>query len=90
VGDIGEIRVRGEPIVLGCRNTPNETAEIIRGDWLHAGDIGKVDEDGYLTTCAATASSGSRPRRRRSARRATNTINHSNALPLAQGVRFDL
>ncbi len=48
----GEIRVRGEPgvsLMLGYHNRPQETAEALRGVWLHTGDIGRLDEDGYLT-----------------------------------------
>ncbi len=48
VGEKGEIRVRGPQIMSGYRNLPDETAATIRGGWLHTGDVGEFDDDGYL------------------------------------------
>jgi long-chain acyl-CoA synthetase len=47
-GDIGEIVMRGPNIMLGYRNMPEATAEVLLGGWLHSGDMGRLDEDGYL------------------------------------------
>lgn len=47
-GELGEIVIRGPNVMLGYWNRPAETAEVMRGGWFHSGDIGKVDDDGYL------------------------------------------
>jgi long-chain acyl-CoA synthetase len=47
VGEDGEIIVRGPQVMLGYWKAPEETARTLRNDWLHTGDIGHVDADGY-------------------------------------------
>ncbi|WP_022726873.1 AMP-dependent synthetase/ligase [Fodinicurvata sediminis] len=44
----GEILVRGELVMKGYWNRPEETQEAIQGGWLHTGDIGDIDADGYI------------------------------------------
>jgi long-chain acyl-CoA synthetase len=46
-GQEGEIVARG-PIMTGFYNKPRDTARIIKNGWLHTGDIGLIDEDGFL------------------------------------------
>ena len=49
VGEIGEVVVRGDVVMAGYWNEPDATAEALRGGWLHTGDVGSFDDDGYLT-----------------------------------------
>ncbi len=48
-GEAGEITVKGPQVMMGYFNRPNETRNVIRDGWLHTGDIGRFDTDGYLT-----------------------------------------
>lgn len=48
VGEIGEICVKGPNIMLGYWQDEEKTANTIRDGWLYTGDLGHVDEDGYL------------------------------------------
>jgi long-chain acyl-CoA synthetase len=47
-GTDGEICVRADGVMAGYWNSPGETAATLRGGWLHTGDIGRFDADGYL------------------------------------------
>jgi acyl-CoA synthetase (AMP-forming)/AMP-acid ligase II len=48
-GDIGEVVVRGDVVMRGYWHDPQASAETLRGDWLHTGDLGACDEDGFVT-----------------------------------------
>jgi len=48
IGEAGEVRVRGPQVMSGYRNEPEETRIALRDGWLYTGDIGYIDEDGYL------------------------------------------
>ena len=48
-GGEGEVVVRGDVVMAGYWNQPEATAATVRDGWLHTGDIGSLDEDGYLT-----------------------------------------
>jgi long-chain acyl-CoA synthetase len=47
-GEVGEIAVKGPNIMKGYFNREMETNEILKNGWLYTGDIGKMDEDGYI------------------------------------------
>ncbi|GMV58724.1 MAG: AMP-dependent synthetase [Betaproteobacteria bacterium] len=48
-GETGEVVVRGDPVMRGYLNNAEATAHTLAGGWLHTGDLGRLDERGYLT-----------------------------------------
>ncbi len=47
-GQVGEIVIRGHNVMKGYYKRPRPTAEALSGGWFHTGDLGKMDEQGYL------------------------------------------
>ena len=47
-GEVGEIVVKGPGMMLGYWNKPEESAQALRGGWMHTGDAGRMDDDGFV------------------------------------------
>jgi long-chain acyl-CoA synthetase len=47
-GEVGEVAVRGPNVMLGYWNKPEQTAAALAGGWHHTGDLGRLDDEGYL------------------------------------------
>jgi long-chain acyl-CoA synthetase len=47
-GETGEVLIQGPNVMRGYLNRPEETAKTLVDGWLHTGDIGRLDDDGYL------------------------------------------
>ncbi|QRY52471.1 class I adenylate-forming enzyme family protein [Mycolicibacterium septicum] len=47
-GGVGEVIIKGPNVMRGYLNRPEETARTVLDGWLHTGDLGRFDEDGYL------------------------------------------
>ncbi len=47
-GEVGELWVKGAPVIRGYLNRPDATAETITDGWLHTGDVARIDEDGFI------------------------------------------
>ncbi len=48
IGEVGEICAKGAHVMQGYWNNPEATAEALRGGWLHTGDLGYMDADGFV------------------------------------------
>jgi long-chain acyl-CoA synthetase len=47
-GEVGEVAVRGPNVMLGYWEKPGQTADALVDGWYHTGDLGRLDEDGYV------------------------------------------
>jgi long-chain acyl-CoA synthetase len=49
VGEVGEVAIRGPQVMKEYWNMPDETRQVLKGEWLHTGDLGRMDEDGFFS-----------------------------------------
>jgi long-chain acyl-CoA synthetase len=49
VADDGELLMKGDHIMNGYWHNPDATGEVLKDGWFHTGDIGNIDDDGYVT-----------------------------------------
>ncbi|MDP6573029.1 MAG: long-chain-fatty-acid--CoA ligase [Rhodospirillales bacterium] len=47
-GEVGEVLIRGDSVMSGYWNRPDATEQTLRGGWLHSGDMGRMDTEGYI------------------------------------------
>ena len=53
-GTAGELLIRGPQVMQGYWNLPEETARVLRGGWLHTGDVARMDEEGFFSIIGRT------------------------------------
>lgn len=53
-GEIGEVIVKGDNVMLGYWELPEESAAAIRDGWMHTGDAGRMDDRGMCTSSIAS------------------------------------
>jgi len=49
IGEEGEVAIKGPQVMMGYYKKPEETEKVLKDGWFYTGDIGKFDEDGYLS-----------------------------------------
>lgn len=47
-GEVGELAVKGDQVMLGYWQKPSETQAVLKDGWLYTGDIARMDEDGFF------------------------------------------
>jgi len=47
-GEVGEVLISGPGVMLGYWNAPDQTTQVLQDGWLHTGDLGTLDDEGYL------------------------------------------